>query len=152
MKRTGFKRKPISEQKILKRSKLNKVSKQPISKIQKLIWAECKRIIRDRYRKKGTVNTWTCYTCNKSIRGANCHTGHMLAKASLGAYLKYDLRLLRPQCYHCNVNLGGMGAVFIENMRKIEGDEYVDQILQDRNVTVKAYDFYLELLEKYRNI
>lgn len=76
----------------------------------------------------------------------------MIAKASLGAYLKYDLRLLRPQCYHCNMNLGGNGAIFIENMRKIEGDEYVDKILQDRNVTVKALDHYIEILEEYKEI
>ena len=76
----------------------------------------------------------------------------MIAKASLGAFLKYSLRLLRPQCYNCNINCGGMGAVFIENMRRIEGDEYVDQILADRNVTVKAYDHYLKLLEEYKQI
>jgi len=121
-------------------------SKQKISVIQRKLWDECKRIIRKRYKN-------TCYTCGKSgLEGSNWHTGHMLAKASLGAYLKYDLRLLRPQCYNCNINLGGMGAVFIENMRAKEGDEYVDQILKDRQVTVKAYDHYLALLEKYATI
>ena len=136
----------------MKKTKLSKISKQPISKIQRLIWVEVKRIIRARYIRKGCTNTWTCYTCGRTVRGSNCQTGHMLAKASLGAFLKYDLRLLRIQCYHCNINLGGMGAVFIEKMRKIEGDEYVDQILRDRNKTVKAYDFYVDLLEKYKKI
>lgn len=74
----------------------------------------------------------------------------MLAKASVGAYLKYDLRLLRPQCYLCNIRHGGRGADFIENMRRIEGNEYVNKILEDRSVTVKAYDFYLALYEKYK--
>lgn len=128
----------------MKKTKLNKVSKSSISLIQRKIWVECKRIIRAKY---GNV----CYTCHRSgLEGANWHTGHMLSKASIGAYLKYDLRLLRPQCYNCNINLGGMGAIFIENMRKIEGNNYVDSILKDRNMTVKAYDFYLELLEKYK--
>jgi len=129
----------------MKRTALNKVSKLPISKIQKKIWEHCKRIIRGKYGN-------TCYTCGKvGLEGSNWHTGHMIAKASLGAYLKYDLRLLRPQCYNCNINLGGMGAIFIENMRNREGDKYVEQILQDRNVTVKAYDHYLMLLDKYEN-
>ena len=75
----------------------------------------------------------------------------MIAKQSLGAYLKYDLRLLRLQCYNCNINLGGMGAIFIERMRKIEGDEYVDKILKDRQISVKAYDHYLKILEEYKN-
>lgn len=125
---------------------IRKKSKAPISKIQRDIWDECKRIIRARYGN-------TCYTCGRSgLEKHNWHTGHMLAKASLGAFLKYDLRLLRPQCYNCNINLGGNGAIFIENMRRIEGDAYVDAILRDRNITVKAYDFYVDLLEQYKKL
>lgn len=75
----------------------------------------------------------------------------MIAKASLGAYLKYDLRLLRNQCMRCNIHQGGRGADFIENMRRIEGNRYVNQILKDRNVTVKAYDHYLSLIKIYEN-
>ena len=40
---------------------------------------------------------------------------------------------------------------FIEKMRKIEGDEYVNQIMRDKNVTVKAMDHYLKILEEYKN-
>lgn len=125
---------------------LKKNSPQPISKIQRQLWAECKRIIRARYKK-------TCYTCGKPrLRGSDCQTGHMIAKSTLSAFLKYDLRLLRLQCTRCNIWGGGMGAIFIENMRKIEGDEYVNQIMQDRFKTVKAYDHYLILLEQYKKI
>lgn len=127
----------------MRRTRLRKKSKQSISLIQRKIWQHCKRIIRKRY---GNV----CYTCNRSdLTGSNWHTGHVLAKASLGAYLKYDLRVLRPQCYNCNINWGGMGAIFIETMRKVEGNEYVDKILRDRSITVKAYDHYIKLLEEY---
>jgi hypothetical protein len=126
-------------------NKMRKESKQPISKIQRQIWIEVKRIIRARYKHQ-------CYTCGRFIAGINCQTGHLIAKASLGAYLKYDLRVLRLQCYHCNINCGGMGAVFIEKMRKREGDEYVDKILKDRQVTVKAYDHYIKILEEYKLI
>lgn len=128
----------------MKRTALKKVSKKPISKIQRDIWIEVKRIIRKRYKN-------TCYTCGKTgLEGVNWQTGHMIPKSVCGAYLKYDLRNLRPQCYACNINRSGMGALFIEKMRKIEGDKYVDDLLKDMQVTVKAYDFYLELLEKYR--
>lgn len=130
----------------MKRTALKKRSKASISKIQTQIWDECKRIIRERYSN-------TCYTCGRAgLEGSNWHTGHLIAKASLGAYLKYDLRLLRPQCYKCNIHHGGMGAVFIENMRKREGDEYVDGILADRNILVKAIDHYIILLDKYKQI
>lgn len=117
-----------------------------VSKLQKLLWVECKRIIREKYGN-------TCYTCGAGgLEGSNWHTGHMLAKGSLGAYLKYDLRVLRPQCYKCNIHHGGQGALFIEKMRRVEGDKYVDGILADRNILVKAYDFYLELLQKYKDL
>ena len=130
----------------MKRTKLKKQSKEKISKIQRELWEYCKHIIRNKY---GPV----CYTCGApGLCGSNWHTGHMIAKASLGAYLKYDLRLLRPQCYSCNVHMGGMGAIFIENMRQREGDEYVDQILKDRQVTVKAIDHYMKIREEYRKL
>ena len=159
MRRTPFKRKTYQEAlealnkprkgKIgLKKGTLNKLGKQKISVIQRKLWAECKRIIRARYID-------TCYTCgasNLSLKPVNWQTGHMLAKASVGAYLKYDLRVLRPQCYLCNIRHGGRGADFIENMRRIEGNEYVDQILKDRNVIVKAIDHYIQLLETYKKI
>lgn len=140
MKRTGFKQKL---RKPMKRTRLKKQSKQSISKLQRQLWEHVKRIIRKKY---GNV----CYTCQATgLTGSNWHTGHMLSKASLGAYLKYDLRLIRPQCYKCNIHHGGQGAVFIENMRRIEGNEYVNQILADRGKTVKAYDHYENLLKEY---
>src|SRR3990167_4969360 len=125
---------------------MKKHSKTSISKIQRQIWEECKRIIKFMY---GNV----CYTCGRTnLEKANRHTGHLLPKGAVGAYLKYDLRNLRPQCYHCNINNGGLGAIFIEKMRRIEGDDYVDKILQDRQKIVKAYDFYVDLLIKYKKI
>jgi DNA modification methylase len=76
----------------------------------------------------------------------------MFAKASIGAYLKYDLRILKSQCYFCNINCGGRGADFIERMRQEKGEEYVNKIIKDKQVTVKAYDFYLKLLEEYKQM
>lgn len=130
----------------MKKSRLKKTSKQPISKIQRELWEHCKRIIRKKYGN-------TCYTCFRTgLEGSNWHTGHLFAKASISAYLKYDLRVLRPQCYFCNINCGGRGADFIENMRLIEGDAYVDAIIADKTKSVKAYDHYVKLLEEYKKL
>jgi len=148
MKRTPLRRGTVQLKRtsLKSKTKLKKTSKTPISKLQRQIWEECKRIIRQRHKN-------VCYTCGKTdLEGSGWHTGHMIAKATLGAYLKYDLRLLRSQCYFCNINCGGRGADFIENMRRIEGNDYVDQILKDRQITVKAYDFYVKILEEYKNI
>lgn len=125
---------------------IRRQSKQPISVIQRKLWVLCKQIIRQKYGN-------TCYTClDTGLVGSNWQTGHMIAKASLGAYLKYDLRLLRPQCARCNLWEGGQGALFITRMREIEGYEYVDSILEDRKISVKAYDHYAKLLEEYQKL
>jgi hypothetical protein len=127
----------------MKRTKIRAKSKQKISVIQRKIWEYCKQLIRSKYGN-------TCYTCGRTgLSGSNWHTGHLFPKAALGAYLKYDLRVLRPQCYNCNINLGGNGAVFIENMRQREGDVYVDSIIKDRQKIIPAYDHYVQLLIEY---
>lgn len=163
MKRSGFKKKSFSEYKPMKRtplkrvgalnkskglkkSTLKKVSKQPISKIRKKLWELCKQLIRKKYGN-------TCYTCGKSgLSGSNWHTGHFIPDAASGAYIRYDLRNLRPQCYNCNVNHGGAGAEYYRRMVEREGQEYVDKLFEDKNVTVKAYDHYVMLIDKYTNM
>jgi len=127
----------------MKKTRLKKQSKQKISVVQRKLWKLCREIIRLKY-------PHSCYTCGaRNLVGSNLQTGHLLAKASVGAFLKYDLRLLRPQCARCNLWEGGRGADFIENMRRIEGDSYVNQILEDRKITISAYDHYVNLVSEY---
>lgn len=128
------------------RTRLKKQSKQPISRLQRKLWNECRRIIRKRY---GNV----CYTCGKTgLGGSNWQTGHMWAKASVGAFLKYDLRILRPQCYRCNIHGGGMGADFFLRMWEENGPEYMERLKADRQKTVVAYDHYEKLLKDYEQL
>jgi hypothetical protein len=80
-------------------------------------------------------------------------TGHVpWAKASLGAYLKYDLRILRIQCGRCNLHLGGMGAEAYKRMLREEGAEYMKQLEQDRNKIVKAQDHYEKVYADYKQL
>ena len=77
--------------------------------------------------------------------GSNKQLGHLWAKACLGANLKYDLRILRWQCYSCNINRGGAGADFYARMVREKGQEYMDSLQKERQISVKAYDHYLKL-------
>jgi len=130
----------------VKKTLLRKKSKSNIKKIQDLLWQECRRIIDEQYGHD-------CYTCGaKNLQGSNRQLGHMWAKASLGAYLKYDIRILRYQCMRCNCHLGGQGAIFYKRMLKEEGKDFMDKLEQDRNVTVKASDYYPKLLAEYKEI
>lgn len=131
---------------MMKRSKLKKKSKAKISLIQRKLWELCKQIIRKKY---GNI----CYTCGATgLEGGNWHTSHFIPKASCGAYLKYDLRNLRPSCYHCNINLGGNGSSFYRELVRKEGQDYVDILFKDKQVTVNAYDHYSKLLIEYQDI
>jgi len=130
----------------MKRSKLRKLGKQKISVVQRKLWQLCKEITRKKYGN-------TCYTCYQAgLVGSNWHTGHLWAKASLGAFLKYDLRVLRPQCYNCNINRGGMGADYYQRMLKEIGEEKMAQLQKDRQVTVNAMDHYLKLINEYTEL
>jgi len=130
--------------------KIPKQSKQPISKLQRKLWELCKQITRKTHGN-------SCYTCTaNSLTGSNWQTGHMIPKATCGALLKYDLRVLRPQCFHCNINLGGQGAEFLRKMLVREGQEYVDKIFADKRLPSmsgkEAYSHYELLIAKYELI
>lgn len=120
-------------------------------KLREELWNECKRITRLRY-KQGEY--WYCFTCGRLIdEPAKAQTGHFIPSSTCGAYLRYDLRNLRIQCYNCNINQGGAGAYFYKNLVKEKGQEYVDKLFQDKHVSIKADKWwYQEMINKYRLI
>lgn len=124
---------------------MKKKKRNPIKALRARIWEVCKDIVRSRY---GNV----CYSCGrKGLSGVNWHTGHLIPKSVCGAYLKYDVRNLRPQCYNCNINLGGNGAEFLRQMIAREGQEYVDALFADKKKVCKEIDRIQELLFLYGN-
>lgn len=130
----------------MKKTPLKKKSKQKISLLQRKIWVLCRQIVRKKWGN-------TCYTCgSKGLIGSDFQTGHMWAKASVGAYLKYDLRILRPQCARCNIWQGGRGADFYSKMLKEIGEEKMAELQRDRQKIVKAYDHYLKIYEEYKKL
>lgn len=129
----------------MKKTPIKKKSKAPISKIQRQIWQECRRI-----KHYPVVN---CYTCGaRNLQGSNKQLGHMWSKATLTALLKYELDILEWQCTRCNIWGGGMGADFYKKKLAELGQKRMIELEQTRNKTVKAYDYYSELLEKYKTI
>ena len=122
----------------MRRTPLNKRGKSDISKLQKKLWELCKQVIRKKYPNQ-------CYTCGaKGLEGSNWQTGHMWAKASLPAGLKYDLRVLRPQCMRCNIHMGGMGADYYKRMLAEIGEEKMAQLEKERQILTKADRFWYE--------
>lgn len=119
------------------------MKKVKLSTIQNKLWKLCKLIVRNRYVKDD--GTWDCFTCKKPItKLKNAHTAHFIPSASCGVYLRFDLDNLRVCCYHCNINLGGYGAMFYRNLLEEKGKKYVDNIFKKIVMNVKVGDEYYE--------
>ena len=115
-------------------------------KQQDKLWKLCKQITLNKYGN-------TCYTCGRTnLEGSNCQLGHFLPSGACGAFLRYDLRNLRIQCYHCNINLGGNGAEYYQRMVTEVGQKKVNQLFKDKQKSVKATDHYAKLIKEYELI
>lgn len=139
LKRTGF-------NSLRTKVGLRKSSRMSVPTLERALWLLCKALIRKLYPAR-------CYTCGQSnLKGRNWQTGHMWPKATLGAYLKYDLRVLRPQCYRCNIDLGGNGAEFYTRMLEEIGKPQMAKLVKDKSVSVRALDHYTTLIAQYSDI
>ena len=125
-----------------------------VVRLQNKVWELCKLIIRKKY-------LHTCYTCSaENLEGVHLQTGHMINKKALPYYLKWDIKLLRPQCPACNKTREGMGALFYRNMSILNGQQYVDDIITDYyilkdekppSLNIKI-NYLKDLIEKYKAI
>ena len=122
---------------------VKKHKRNELKTLKNKLWKLCVQLTRKKYGD-------TCYTCGQTgLKGRNWQTGHLIPKSVCGVYLKYDLRVLRPQCTTCNIWRGGNGEIFLEKMRAIEGTDYINQIFRDRNLITKEKDHYPQLFERY---
>ena len=116
--------------------------------IEKELWHLCRIITFKRY---GT----DCFTCpQKNLQGANLQCGHAYPKGALGASMKYDLRILRPQCFICNIHHGGMGAVFWNTLAVTTKNSRAlfDECRSSKGRPVKARDHYTHLIDTYTKL
>lgn len=141
-------RKPLPKSKQLKKQRSMK-------SIEKELWELCRQITFKRYADRdGNVY---CYTTGRGpLEGANRQCGHAYPKGALGASMKYDLRILRPQSYYANINLGGMGAEFWARLTKEIGQDKADELLKDcqrsKAHPINSRDHYLYLVGLYKPI
>jgi len=123
-----------------------------IKYLQGKVWDECKRIIRAYYGNE-------CVACGTKVYGSQLHTGHMFKEANLPMQMKYDLRLLRPECLRCNKFLNGNESWYMANVIRQQGGQYILDIVDDIEFykkeeldTKQKRDFLENLLEKYKQM
>lgn len=78
----------------------------------------------------------SCVTCGKTKHYKELQAGHFIPQAQ-GNAVKWDLRNIHPQCYRCNINLGGNGAEYYPYMEKRYGTKVVSELRRLSNTTVK---------------
>ncbi len=122
-----------------------KPKKRSITAITNELWELCKQEIRAKYGN-------TCFTCSKTgLKGSDWHTGHFIPSSVGGAWLRYDLRNLRPQCYNCNINAGGNGAIYYQRMVATVGQVAVDQLMSERGYLCDSRTRYEQQLSQLKD-
>lgn len=134
-----------------KKPKLPKERK--VRNIAKEVWQLCREIcfLRDK-NAQGEIN---CYTCNaRNLQKSNKQLGHGYPKGALGVSMQYELKILKFQCYFCNINLGGCGAVFWKHLENEYGKKEADQLYAEckasKGLTTKARPYLLAKIEEYK--
>lgn len=124
----------------MKKTKLNKVSKNSISKLKKKLWKLFSEYIRK--RDKGI-----CFICGRIASRSAYHAGHFIPKSIGGIELYFNEENVHGCCYHCNINLGGN---LYEYGMKL-GKEKVDMLYKIKNTTISKWSEqdYLNKIEEY---
>ncbi len=95
-----------------------------------------------------------CYTCDAGIEigTSNCQMGHYYPKGGYG-YLYFHEDNVRPQCYHCNINLSGNSAIFVRRLLEEIGAERLDYLYDHRKVSEKrGVSWYQEKIDHYTRL
>lgn len=127
----------------MKRSRMKKKSKSPLTKAKDKLWSTLKQIldIRD-----GSV----CISCGAAdLRGYNKHGGHFIPSASCGGFLRYDLRNVHNQCASCNLYRNGAGAEYTLTLQKKYGPAFVTKVVADKQEIVKLDMNYIVAMTVY---
>ena len=112
---------------------------------KKVLWKYFAKYVKQRDKNK-------CFTCGKIAEGKGMHAGHYIPKSICGLALYFSERNVHAQCYRCNINLGGYGAKYHQQMVKRYGQETVDELWRIKNQVITKDLPYEELIEKYKKM
>lgn len=130
----------------MKRSKIKNKSKTPLAKAKAKLWKVLKQVIDIR---DGNI----CISCaTAGLTGANKHGGHFIPSSSCGGFLRYDMRNVFNQCATDNLFRNGAGAEYTLALQKRFGNDFVERIIRDKNVSIKLdLNFVNSKIEEYES-
>jgi len=126
----------------MKRTKLRKHSKSPISKLKKEAWRVFSLFIRAR-------DKYICFTCDKDLKGSRTlHAGHFISRR-VNATL-FDEINVAAQCMYCNLYNYGASGEFARRLIKKYGQKEFNNLLE-RGREYKQWDEkgLREIVSKY---
>lgn len=117
-----------------------------LSTLKRKAWVQFSIFIRA--RGADSQGMQTCFTCDVVKFWREFEAGH-LVPGRTNAVL-FDERSVRPQCRRCNGHFRGNVIVFYPKMVRLLGQDIVDEIVAQRDVTHKWEPGELQaLFEKY---
>ena len=122
-----------------------------IGKLKKELWKLFSLYIKLVYSHDGRYVS--CYTCGcpLEIGTSGCHAGHCLSKSAYPV-LYFEEMAVRPQCYRCNVNLGGNEYEFNQKLKDEIGHDSWQLMYDNRHEKVKhSREWYQEKIDYYNN-
>lgn len=126
-----------------------KTKKKTLTKLKKELWVLVSQYVRmDAADDMGWVQ---CYTCparrfwkNEPLKGTlGIQAGHCFTQGGHKSTI-FDLDNIRPQCYQCNINNSGEGAVFRGNLERDHGKKFVNDLERRAKQPYRGDVFYLE--------
>jgi hypothetical protein len=140
LKRGAIKRRPLGK-------KSRRAKRPTVGQLKKNAWKEFSIYIRTRGADDNGFNV--CCTCGIKKFWKDLQAGHFI-RGRLNANL-FDERGVWPQCYSCNIGAQGNVVVYYKWMLEKFGQEVIDELLAQNNVTRKWLPGELVgLIEKYK--
>lgn len=122
---------------------MKRKSNTPLAKAKDKLWKTLKKVIDIR---DGNI----CISCGATdLHGANKHGGHFIPSSSCGGFLRYDIRNVFNQCATCNLFRNGAGAEYTIALQKKFGLEFVEQIIRDKQKSIKLDIGYIERMTEF---
>ena len=90
-----------------------------------------------------------CVTCDTVKHWKEMQAGHFIPKAQ-GMGIYFELYDVHPQCYRCNINLGGNGAEYYPYMLRTYGQGMIDILKEKQHSILKLNEFdFIDIAKHY---
>lgn len=123
----------------IKRSRPRRASQKDVPRLKRKLWSLLSVAVKQKYGNR-------CYSCGRgNLSGSGWHAGHLFPAGSHNS-IRFCEGNLRPQCYNCNINLGGNGAAYAARYISENGSGAFEALLVASRIMKQWKAWELEIL------